>query len=60
MEIKVKGELPIAEIRQALFEKLHEIEDDLAVRYSMGATSISIHQMDLVKKSNRTTHMAEK
>lgn len=38
MKIRVKGELPIAEIRQALFEKLHEVEDDLAVRYSMGAT----------------------
>lgn len=38
MKIRVKGELTIAEIRQALFEKLHEVEDDLAVRYSMGAT----------------------
>jgi hypothetical protein len=38
MKIKVKGEHTMAEIRQALFEKLHEIESDLAVRYSIGAT----------------------
>jgi hypothetical protein len=38
MEIKVKGEMTIAEIKQALFEKLLELEDDYAVRYSRGAT----------------------
>lgn len=38
MEIKIKGEMSIADIRQTLFEKLHEIEDDYAVRYSRGAT----------------------
>ena len=38
MQIKVRGELTIAEVRQALFELLHEIEDDYAVRYSRGAT----------------------
>jgi len=38
MQIKVKNEITIAELRQALFEKLHEIEDDYAVRYSRGAT----------------------
>ncbi|MEZ5551552.1 MAG: hypothetical protein R3E82_11725 [Pseudomonadales bacterium] len=38
MEIKLKGEMTIAEVRQALFEKLHEIEDDYAVRFSRGAT----------------------
>ncbi len=38
MQIKVKGEMTIAEIRQALFEKLNEIEHDYAVRYSRGAT----------------------
>ena len=38
MEIKVKGEMSLTEIRQALFEKLHEVEDDYAVRYSRGAT----------------------
>lgn len=38
MEIKVKGEMTIADIKQALFEKLQEVEDDHAVRYSRGAT----------------------
>jgi len=36
--MKVRGEMSIAEIRQALFEMLHEIEDDYSVRYSRGAT----------------------
>lgn len=30
--------MSLAEIRQALFEKLNEVEDDLAVRHSRGAT----------------------
>lgn len=30
--------MTMAEIRQALYEKLHELEDDYAVRYSRGAT----------------------
>lgn len=38
MEIKIKGELTVAEIMQALFEKLQEAEHDYAVRYSRGAT----------------------
>ena len=38
MKIKVKGEMTLAEIRQALFEKLSEIESELAVRHSQGAT----------------------
>jgi hypothetical protein len=38
MEIKVKGEMTLAEIRQALFEKLQEVEEDCSVRYSQGAT----------------------
>lgn len=38
MQIKVTGEMTLAELRQALFEKLHEIEGDLAVRHSRGAT----------------------
>ncbi len=37
MEIKVKGEMTIGEIRQALFEKLLELEDEYAVRFSRGA-----------------------
>lgn len=38
MKVKLKGEMTLAEIRQALFEALHSIEDDYAVRYSRGAT----------------------
>jgi len=38
MQIKVHGEMTLAELRQALFEKLNQIEDDHAVRYSRGAT----------------------
>lgn len=38
MQIKVRGEMSMADIRQALFEKLNELEEDLAVRYSRGAT----------------------
>ena len=33
MQIKVKGEMTIAEARQVLYEKLHELEDDYAVRH---------------------------
>jgi len=38
MKIKVKGEMTLAEIRQALFEKLHDVEEDYAVHFSRGAT----------------------
>lgn len=38
MRIRVKGEMSLAEIKQALWEKLAEAEDSLAVRYSRGAT----------------------
>lgn len=38
MQITIMGEMTIAEIRQALYEKLNELEEDLAVRYSRGAT----------------------
>ena len=38
MKIKVKGEMTVAELRQALFEELSTIEENYAVRYSRGAT----------------------
>lgn len=38
MQIKIKGEMTMAELRQELFEKLHEIEDDYAVRYAQSVT----------------------
>lgn len=38
MQITIKGEMTIAEIRQAIYEKLGELEDDFAIAYSQGAT----------------------
>jgi len=38
MKIIIKGEMSLAEIRQALFEKFLEIEDECAVHHSRGAT----------------------
>lgn len=38
MEIRVHGEMTIPELRQAIYEQLSRIEEDFAVRYSLGAT----------------------
>jgi hypothetical protein len=38
MQIKVHGEMSMLDIRQAVFEKLHEAEAIYGVRYSRGAT----------------------
>lgn len=38
MQIKLKGEMTLAELRQELFEQLHQIEDDYAVRYARSIT----------------------
>lgn len=38
MEIKVRGNMKIADLMQALFEQLHLVQDEHAVRYSRGAT----------------------
>ena len=38
MKIKVKGEMSLVAIRQALFEKLCELEEEYFVRFSAGAT----------------------
>ena len=38
MEIKIRGEMTMEDIRQAIFEKLHEVENEFAVRHSRGAT----------------------
>src|SRR5271169_6511290 len=38
MEIKLRGEMTIADIRQALFEQLHDLETNYAVNFSRGAT----------------------
>ena len=38
MKIKIKGEMTISQARQALFEKLLEVEERFAVRHSVGIT----------------------
>jgi hypothetical protein len=38
MEIKLRGEMTIADIRQALFEQLHDLETNYSIKFSRGAT----------------------
>lgn len=38
MEIKFRGTMTIADLVQAVYEQLHLIKDEHAVRYSRGAT----------------------
>src|SRR5439155_22607050 len=38
MEVRIKGQMTIADLRQALFEQLHELETKYAVQFSRGAT----------------------
>ena len=38
MQITIKGEMKLAELKQALFESLGELETDFAIAYSKGAT----------------------
>lgn len=38
MKIVVKGEMTLAALRQALFEKIVELEEEHAVHHSRGAT----------------------
>lgn len=38
MEIKVRGNISIAELMQALWEELHLVRDENNVEYSRGAT----------------------
>jgi hypothetical protein len=38
MEVRIKGQMTIADIRQALFEQLHDLETKYAVKFSRGAT----------------------
>ena len=37
MEVRIRGQMTIADIRQALFEQLHELEIKYAVQFSRGA-----------------------
>ncbi len=38
MEVRIRGQMTLADIRQALFEQLHELETIYAVQHSRGAT----------------------
>jgi hypothetical protein len=38
MQITIRGALTLQELKQALFEKLNEVEDDFALHHSQGAT----------------------
>jgi len=38
MEVRIRAQMTIADIRQALFEQLHELETKYAVQHSRGAT----------------------
>ena len=38
MEIKVRGQMAMADLRQAIFENLHLVESEHAVHFSKGAT----------------------
>ena len=37
MEVEIRSQMTIADIRQALFEQLHELETKYAVQFSRGA-----------------------
>jgi hypothetical protein len=59
MQIHISGAMSFNQMRQAIFEKLNEIEDEFAVQYSKGAT-LYFHPTDelgeevvLVNKSGR-------
>ena len=38
MELRIRGQMTIADIRQALFEQLDELETKYSVQFSRGAT----------------------
>jgi len=38
MQITIKGEMKLSDLRQALYEKLGELEQQFAIVYSKGAT----------------------
>lgn len=38
MKIRIKGEMTIAELKQAIFEQIRDLEDRFAIRYSRDVT----------------------
>lgn len=63
MQIRLIGEMSIAELRQALFETINEIEDEFALRFSYGAV-LFINPTDglgeKVSPRNRLGHQVKK
>jgi hypothetical protein len=63
MQIKLKGEMTLAELRQELFEQLNQVEEEYAVRH---ARSISLYFTptngfgDEVVPRNSAGHKVEK
>ena len=51
MEVRIKGQMTIADIRQALFEQLHELETKYAVQFPVAPRSTSIRRMVSVRTS---------
>ena len=49
MEIRIKGQMTIADIRQALFEQFHELETKYAVSFLAAPRSTSIPRMHSVR-----------
>src|SRR5262249_15476842 len=49
MEVRIRGQMTIADIRQALFEQLHELETKCSVQFSRGATLYINPQMHSVR-----------
>jgi hypothetical protein len=53
MEVRIRGQMTIADIRQELFEQLHDLETKYAVQSSRGAT-LYINPTNLNVASRRT------
>ena len=52
MEVRIRGQMSIADIRQALFEQLHELETKYAVQFSRGAT-LYINPTNVLARTSR-------
>ena len=63
MQIKIKGEMKLEDITKAIIEKLKEVETDLAIHHSQGAT-LYINPTngfgDRVVPHNRAGHEVDK
>jgi hypothetical protein len=51
MEVRIRGQMTIADIRQALFEQLHELETNMRFSSPVAPRSTSIPRMVSVRTS---------